>query len=98
MPIYRFRCSECLEEEEILLPMANRNDMRLHSCGAVMEKLMSVPSPATFKVYNKEKVLNTLNEEAKHPVINGGAVRSKRSQRALARGLDYSKPVIGRGF
>lgn len=78
--------------------MANRNDTRFHSCGAVMERLMSVPCPAIFKIYNKDKALNTLNEEAKHPVINGGAVRSRRSQRALASGLDYVRPLEDKVF
>lgn len=98
MPVYVFRCPECLEEEEALVPMDNRNDTRLHSCGAVMDRLMTIPHLAIIKVYPKDKICNTLNEEAKRPVVGGTPVRSKRSQQALASGLDYVRPLEDKIF
>jgi len=98
MPIYRYRCPECFEEEECLVPMANRNEILYHSCGTVMERLISLPRLAIVKVYGREKVLDTLNAEDRYARKDGRPVRSERSQTALARGLDYTRPVIGKGF
>ena len=91
MPIYRFRCPECLLEEERVLPIADRDSPIAHTCGATMERLMSAPSLVIFKKTGRGKILDTLNGEPK-------GVRSKKSQDALARGLDYENPVVGRGF
>jgi len=98
MPVYEFRCPECLEKEEDTIPMADRNDTRVHSCGAVMERLISLPSLAILKVYGRDTLLDTLNAEHKRPVVDGTPVRSRRSHEALTRGLDFVNPVIGRGF
>ena len=98
MPIYRFRCPQCLEEEEALVPMANRNDSRFHSCGAVMQRLISAPCLTIIKVYGRDSVLDTLNGEDRYARKDGRPVRSNRSQMALARGLDQTRPVIGKGF
>ncbi|KKL85962.1 hypothetical protein LCGC14_1949510 [marine sediment metagenome] len=81
-----------------MVSVANRNDKRLHSCGATMDRLMSVPRLTFIKAYSKDKILDTLNEEAKRPSINGGEVRSRRSQRALASGLDYVRPLEDKVF
>ena len=98
MPVYEFRCPECLEKEEDMIPMANRTDTRFHSCGAVMENVMSVPRLAVLKVYGNDTMLDTLNAEEKRPYVDGTPVRSKRSKDALTRGLGFVKPVIGTGF
>jgi len=75
----------------VLLPITNRDDIRLHSCGAVMKRLMSVPCPAIFKVNNRDKVLDTLNRE--HKILPAKQVE------LMAGGLDSPpKPVIGKGF
>lgn len=97
MPIYRFRCPDCLKEEEVILLMANRNDTRVHSCGAVMERLMSIPCPAIFKIYGKDTVLKTLNKEDGHG-FPGGDKHRPRYEQTMAKGLNPVKPVIGRGF
>ena len=97
MPIYRFRCPYCLEEEEVILPIANRNDLRVHSCGAVMERLMSVPAPAIFPTTGRDTVLKTLNKEDGYD-FPGGDKHRPRYEQVMAKGLDPAKPVIGRGF
>ena len=98
MPVYEFRCAECGGKEEVVVPMDDRNDTRLHSCGAVMERLISLPNPAIITVYGRDSLLDTLNAEEKRPVVNGTPVRSKRSKQALTRGLDYVVPLEERVF
>jgi len=97
MPIYRFRCPNCLEEEEILLPMTERNNARLHSCGAVMERLVSLPSLVIFPLTGRDKVLKTLNKEEGWS-FPGGEKHRPRYEKAMATGLDQTRPVIGKGF
>jgi len=97
MPIYRFRCSSCLKEEEVILPMADRNNTRLHSCGASMERLMSVPFVSVMRIYGRDEVLKTLNKEDGYDLPTRKSDRP-RMERALAKGLDPPKRVIGRGF
>lgn len=77
--------------------MANRNDTRVHSCGATMARLMSAPCLAVFRVSGKDIVLRTLNKEdgADFP---GGDKHRPRYEQAMARGLDQTRPVIGKGF
>ncbi len=98
MPLYEFRCPECLGEEEALMNMADRNKLRLHSCGAVMDKLISIPHLVISKVCGRDTILDTLNGEDKHAKKDGKPVRSKRSQQALARGLDYVRPLEDKVF
>jgi len=97
MPIYKFRCPDCLKEEEAILPMANRNDARIHSCGAVMERLMSPPAPATFPETGRDKVLKTLNKEGGYALPTQPSDRP-RMERAMAKGLDQTRLVVGKGF
>lgn len=98
MPVYVFRCPECLKKEEDVVPMANRDDIRLHSCGAVMERLISLPCLAIFKAYGRDRILDTLNGEDDFAKKDAKPVRSKRSQDALYRGLDYVRPLEERVF
>jgi putative FmdB family regulatory protein len=88
MPIYTFRCPDCGVEEDILVPVENRNDDKFHSCGVVMERLISVPN-ITIRVYAKDRLLGTLNKEAAYTARTGDQVRSKRAQQALVRGFGY---------
>lgn len=97
MPIYSYRCPDCLEEEEVILPMAERNNRRLHSCGATMERLMSLPAPAQYPLTGRDKVLSTLNKEGSYDLPTQPADRP-RMEAAMARGLDQTRPVIGKGF
>jgi putative FmdB family regulatory protein len=92
MPIYNFRCTGCSEQVEKIIPISERDTPFIHSCGATMERLMSVPLPAIFITTGRDKVINTLNNE------NGKGVRSERSTMALARGLDQPHNTIGIGF
>lgn len=96
MPIYNFRCSECLEEEEVLLPMANRNKKRIHSCGAAMERLMS-PVVAIIQETSLDMVKATLNKENGYNFPGGDKHRPRYEQR-MAEGLNYQRPLEERVF
>jgi len=98
MPVYEFRCPKCLEIEEDVIPMTNRNDTRFHSCGAVMERLISRSGLVIIKEYAKDKICNTLNVEHKQPFVDGRPVRSKRATEALASGLTYERPIEDKVF
>ncbi len=91
MPIYSFKCSDCGVEDRVLL-MKERNYPQNCKCGKAMTRLFTFPSRITMKKTGRDKVLDTLNYE------EGKGLRSPRSKAALTKGLDYEKPVIGRGF
>lgn len=91
MPIYQYRCPECKNEVEKILPMQDRDVETVCDCGGSMRRLMSVPSLVVMAMTGKDKILDTLNGERK-------GVRSKRSQDALYRGIDYQRPLEERVF
>ena len=97
MPVYNFRCNECLEEEEVLLPMVDRDSRRVHSCGATMRRLISLPSPAICRMTGRDTVLQTLNKEGGYD-FPGGDKHRPRYEQAMAKGLDPPKTTIGKGF
>ena len=92
MPIYQYRCPQCQNETQAILSIQDRDNIRTCDCGESMERLMSIPALVVMAVKGRDKILNTLNSE------NGKGVRSERSTLALARGLDQTRPVIGKGF
>ena len=100
MPIYNFRCNDCLVEEEVLLPVGERNIPRIHSCGVVMERLMSIPLPPIMVLTGNDQILQTLNKEGDYPDFLGGRAPQHRPryEQAMARSLDLPKKVIGKGF
>jgi len=99
MPIYEYYCPKCDRIEEIWRSIANRNLPTLHSCGHLMELKISLPQKAIIIPTGKDKILDTLNSEHEREKRNTGApLRSKRSQEALVRGIDYQVPLEERGF
>jgi len=98
MPIYRYYCAECLEEQEAILPMGKRDNARIHTCGSPMQRLPTFPSPAQFPVTGRGRVLATLNQEQGAQDFPGGDMHRNRYEQAMAKGLDQTQPVSGRGF
>jgi hypothetical protein len=60
-------------------------------CGENMERVYSSFTFTFAPSHGRTKILDTLNNE------RPGA-RSKRSQEAVARGLNYTRPTVGRGY
>lgn len=98
MPIYEFRCPNCLAEREVISLMEERDTpQKCLKCHSVMERRISLPRPAIFITTGRDKVLKTLNAEDGYDLPARLADRP-RMEAALARGLDPSQPTIGRGF
>lgn len=89
--IYQFRCPECKKEKDISLPIAERNDPQTCTCGAQLDRRLSIPAPAIVKIGGRQKVLSTLNREEGSGKYPGGEMHGKRYDQAMARGLD-SRP------
>ena len=96
MPIYMYYCAECSEKEEVIVPIAERDNHR-HSCGCLMRRLPTIPAPAQFPMTGRDKTLNVLNNKNGHDFPGGNKNRA-RYEKAFAQGLDPEKSVIGRGF
>lgn len=93
MPVYEYRCLECGEDVEIVHPISELYAQRLHSCGSVMVRLVSMFN-FSFPVSNRSRVLKALNGEVALPTTPSDR---PRLERALAKGLNREKPVIGIG-
>ena len=99
MPIYEYYCPECNKVEDIKRSIDDRNLQTRHSCGCLMKLKISLPRKAVFIPTGKDKILDTLNSEHIREKTNTGApLRSKRSQDALVRGIDYQVPLEERVF
>lgn len=63
MPIYTYRCDQCVEDEDSVVPMSNRDDKRLHSCGVEMQRIVTVPRLVLMKQTGKGMALDALNSK-----------------------------------
>ena len=79
MPIYEYRC-ECGRGEDKLLPLSERDEPQVCSCGKTMQRLMSVASFVT-KPTGKGMALDTLNSNVLTGRHKAGA------EQVAARGL-----------
>lgn len=99
MPIYEYECPGCGHEQEVRLPFSQASVVQMcASCGKPTEKMISLPHPAIFQVTGRDKVVKTLNKEQGGYSFPGGAKHSRRYSEAMAKGLDQTRPVIGKGF
>lgn len=90
MPIYRYKCPQCHNEDEQLLPIEDRDKLLVCKCGGTLERLMSI---TTFRIKQsgRNMVLGTLNREYK-------TLPAKQVE-IMAGGLDEPEvPVVGKGF
>jgi len=96
MPIYEFKC-DCGAERELILPFSRSGEKPECECGKVMRRKFSSVSfviPQT----GMDRVLGTLNQEEGAQDFPGGDRYRSRYEQAMAKGLDYEKSVVGRGF
>ena len=96
--VYEFRCPECCKEKEVSLLIAERNDPQYCTCGAQLNRRMSLPAPAIVPIGGRDKVLKTLNRESGGYAYPGGEKHGARYDQAMARGLDPVKSVVGVGM
>jgi len=87
MPIYEYRCEECLKVEELWLPMDQRNNARICDCGGREHRLISLPYPPIMVQGGRDKVLKTLNKEDGY-TLPGGNDHRERYEQALSQGLE----------
>ena len=90
MPIYRYRCSNCQEEVELVLPIEKIDEPKPCVCGETLKRQVTT---ATFRLKNtgRNMVQDTLNRE--HRIL------PKEQVGIMSRGLNRPEvPVIGRGF
>jgi putative FmdB family regulatory protein len=86
MPIYKFYCVGCREEEERILLMSERDSPQECTCGAKLQRIMTLPAPARIVVTGREKALKTLNKEDGYDLPARPHDRP-RMEKAMARGL-----------
>ena len=98
MPIYEYRCPGCGHEQEAILPWTQcALEQTCGECGSVTKRRLSLPQPAISLETGRDHVLSTLNGE------NGRGFPCQpkdrpRMEAAYAKGLDLTRPVIGRGI
>lgn len=99
MPIYEYQCPECGCEQEAILPLSEATVMQFCSnCGKPTERRVSLPHSLKSPIGGRERVLRTLNREEGGYDFPGGDMHRARYEQAMAKGLDQTRPAIGRGF
>ena len=97
MPIYEFKCDECGAVRELMLPMSEAGQMPTCECGKEMRRKFSV-IPFTMLETGKDKIMGTLNQEEGARNFPGGDKHRSRYSKAMAKGINQTRPTIGRGF
>jgi len=97
MPIYEYRCDVCKTEREVLLPFSEAGEQQECDCGREMRRKFSL-AHFTILQTGKDKILGTLNQEEGAGTFPGGDKHRTRYSEAMAKGLDQTRPVIGRGL
>ena len=98
MPIYEYRCPECGNEEEAIVRFSEATNGRLCSnCGKPTERRISLPHTPIVPLTGRDTVLNRLNgvDGQGFPCVPRDR---PRMEAAYAKGLDLTRPVIGKGF
>jgi putative FmdB family regulatory protein len=63
MPIYSFYCNSCNKQEDIILPISERDKTHICSCGCETKRIMTFPYPPIMKKTGKDMALNSLNND-----------------------------------
>lgn len=98
MPLYEYRCPECGHEQEtILLWTQCVSEQTCAECGKPTKRRLSLPHRAISPETGRDHVLATLNRENGQDFPCTPADRP-RMEAAYAKGLDQTRPVIGKGI
>jgi len=99
MPIYEYRCPGCGYEQEVKLSFSEAAVVHMCSgCGKPTERRISLPHPAIVPDGGRSRMLKTLNKEEGGYDFPGGDMHRARYSQAMAKSLDQTRPVIGRGL
>lgn len=98
MPTYVYYCEKCDKEVEVSKPMKDVRLPEAHVCGTAMQRRFGPFAIVAAPDSGRQKVLKTLNKEEGGYGFPGGDMHRPRYEQAMARGLDQTRPVIGRGF
>jgi putative FmdB family regulatory protein len=99
MPIYEYRCPQCNKEKEVILSFKDSDIPQECECGGVMRKLISLPRPAIFIVTNRNRLVNTLNNDEKAYGMVGKPRDRERYKQVIGNSLfNQEKKTIGIGF
>lgn len=95
MALYGYKCYGCGKECDVFVPMNGTKEPIGCSCGGEMVRVFSPPLRINIPVSSKGALLNALNKD------NGFDLPARpehrpRMEKALARGLDYEKPIVGK--
>lgn len=96
MPIYEYKC-DCGCEREVILPFTEAEREIECACKQVMRKKFSLAS-FTIPPTGRDMVLGTLNQEEGAGTFPGGDKHRVRYEQAMARGLDYQRPLEEKVF
>ena len=94
MPIYRYHCHACNQDVEVIHSMDDLGIPQIHSCGNPMARKPSLFS-FSFPEDNRARIMKALNGEVPLPATSQDR---PRIEKALARGMDRNRPIIGKGF
>lgn len=87
MPIYEYRCPKCHKKTERILPISECDLPQQCECGGMMTKLVSLPQPAIFVVTNRDRLVNTLNDDDKAFNLPGAKKHGERYKQVLGNSL-----------
>ena len=97
MPTYEFVCDKCKTKREVNRPMSEAGEKTVCTCGATMRRVFSFGC-FTVPLTGRDIVIKTINKEEGGHKFPGGDMHHARYAKAMAKGLDPPKQVIGRGF
>ena len=97
MPIYEFKCDECEAEKEVTLPFSEAGRQLVCACGQVMRRKISLVL-FTMPSTGRDNILGVLNREEGAGRLTGGPKHRDRFEEAMAKGLDYQRPLEERVF
>ena len=97
MPIYEFVCDKCETKREVNRPMSEAGEKEICSCGKPMRRIFA--SLRTVMVETgRDHILGILNQEEGAGDFPGGDMHRARYSKAMAKGLDPPRQIVGRGF
>lgn len=88
MPIYEYCCSTCKQETEVILPIEDIDvPQKCSRCGEIMTRVVSLPHPAVFIVTNRNRLMNTINNDDGGYKMPGANKHRKRYEEVIGRSL-----------